>query len=131
MSLNKIEFLEEIKSELVNQKIGEIELFSSKKKTQFPLVVINYGVIRQENSAIDSSRKIKYIVAPIVIEIYTKEIKTCYEIEQKIIDCIQNSKKLKNLQLENSMQIPNLDKSIYRWRISYNATINYENNGII
>lgn len=131
MSLNKIEFLEEIKSELVNQKIGEIELFSSKKKTQFPLVVINYGVIRQENSTIDSSRKIKYIVTPIVIEIYTKEIKTCYGIEQKIIDCIQNSKKLKNLQLENSMQIPNLDKSIYRWRISYNATINYENNGII
>lgn len=133
MSFSKIDFLEQIKKLLISSNIKNVVLFNSEKKTQFPLVVIDYGAIRNITSTIDSSRKIKYIDLPIIIEIYVKDKdkeRKCFEIEQNIINCIQNSE-LKNLQLDTSMQVPNLDKTIYRWRISYNATINYENNGII
>lgn len=138
MSFDKIFFLEEIKNEILSSNlIKNIELFNSEKKTHFPLVVIDFGVMRNQVSTTDSSRKLRYINVPIIIEIYTKDSSkvkkenACFEIEQNIIDCIQNSKKLKNLQLETSMRLPHLDKTVYRWRISYNAVIDVENNGII
>lgn len=134
MSFNKIDFLEQIKKLLTSSNVKNVVLFNSEKKTQFPLVVIDFGVMRNQVSKTDSSRRLKYIDLPIIMEIYTKdkekEIK-CLEIEQNIINCIQNSKELQNLQLETSMQLPNLDKTVYRWRISYNAVIDIENNGII
>jgi hypothetical protein len=134
MSFSKIDFLEQIKKLLISSNIKNVVIFNSVKKTQFPLVVIDFGVMRNQVSKTDSSRRLKYIDLPIIIEIYTKdkekEIK-CLEIEQNIINCIQNSKELQNLQLETSMQLPHLDKTVYRWRISYNAVIDVENNGII
>ena len=134
MSFSKIDFLEQIKKLLISSNVKNVVLFNSEKKTQFPLVVIDFGVMRNIPSTIDSSRRLKYIDLPIIIEIYTKdkekEIK-CLEIEQNIINCIQNSKELQNLQLDTSMQLPNIDNTIYRWRLSYNATIDCENNGII
>lgn len=137
MKFNKIEFLEEIKNELTKAKIKDVELFGSKKNTRFPLILIEFGAIRNNVSTIDSTRKIKYIEVPIVIEIYTKDTreitkeKSCLEIEEKIISCIEESENLRNLTFISSMQLPNLDSNVNRWRISYNATINVENNGII
>ena len=134
MSFNKIDFLEQIKKLLISSNIKNVVLFNSEKKTQFPLVVIDFGVMRNIPSTIDSTRRLKYIDLPVVIEIHTKDKekeKKCFEIEQNIINCIQNSKELQNLQLDTSMQLPNIDNTIYRWRLSYNATIDCENNGII
>ena len=137
MKFNKIEFLEEIKNELTKAQIKDIELFGSKKNTRFPLILIDFGVIRNNVSTIDSTRKIKYIEVPIIIEIYTKDTreitkeKSCLEIEDKIISCFEESENLRNLTFISSMQLPNLDNNVNRWRITYNATINVENSGII
>ena len=117
---------------------NNIYIYTTSRKTTFPCVVLSYNNNIEIQEGIDSSRALHFQRVSLNIDVYYKDsenidsnFEETLKLKDKIVNTIKYSKNYKNLIKTYDSNVPNIDETICRWRLTFEGVVSVKENYLV
>lgn len=117
---------------------NNIYIYTTSRKTTFPCVVLSYNNNIEIQEGIDSSRELNFQRVSLNIDVYYKDsenidsnFEETLKLKDKIVNTIEYSKNYKNLIKTYDSNVPNIDETICRWRLTFEGVVSVKENYLV